>query len=72
MALFVGKELCRSSLGRRSEFSRWNEVRYKREEKDDNLKKCTQIDYPTRSKLLEKSKLFRLPLRGLYRGVSQG
>ena len=29
------------------------------------LKKCTQIDYPTRSKLLEKSKqskLFRLPL----------
>jgi hypothetical protein len=32
-----------------------------------NLKKCTQIDYPTRSKLLEKSKqskLFRLPLRG--------
>ena len=29
-----------------------------------NLKKCTQIDYPTRSKLLEKSKqskLFRLP-----------
>ena len=32
-----------------------------------NLKKCTQIDYPTRSKLLEKSKqskLFRLPLLG--------
>ena len=30
---------CRCSLGRRSEFSRWNEARYKRSKRDGNLKK---------------------------------
>ena len=35
----VEAEFCRSSLGRRSVFSRWNKGRYKRGKRDGNLNK---------------------------------
>ena len=37
--------MLRSSLGRLSEFSRWNKGRYKRGERDGNLNKSTFFEF---------------------------
>ena len=37
----VESEFCRSSLGRRSVSSRWNQAKYKRRKRDGNLNKST-------------------------------
>ena len=39
----MGRELSRSSLGRLSEFSRWNKGRYKRSKRDSNLNKSDSV-----------------------------
>ena len=41
----MGGELIRSSLGRLSEFSRWNKGRYKRGKRDGNLNKSTFFEF---------------------------